>query len=125
MVLVDSSIWLQVEREGFDLGARVPYREIATCPPIIQEVLQGSDTDARYQLNRMTLFATYVLDDPMPVELFEDAARLYRQCSKAGFKLRSSMDCLIAVCAMRHDIPILHRDRDFVHIASVVPLRMF
>jgi predicted nucleic acid-binding protein len=125
VVLVDSSIWLEVEREGYDLGARVPYREIATCPPIVQEVLQGSDTEARYWLNEMTLKATLMLDDPMPLARFEEAAQLYRRCAKAGFQLRSGVDCLIAVCAMAYDVPILARDRDFKHIAKVVPLRLF
>lgn len=125
MVLVDSSIWVQIEREGYDLGARVPYREIATCPPIVQEVLQGSDTEARYRLNEMTLRAVHMLDDPMPLVRFEEAARLYRDCWKAGFQLRSGVDCLIAVCAMVFDVPILARDRDFAHIAKVAPLRLF
>jgi predicted nucleic acid-binding protein len=125
VVLVDSSIWLQIEREGYDLGARVAYREIATCPPIVQEVLQGSDTEARYRLNEMTLKATLMLDDPMPLVRFEEAAQLYRRCAKAGFQLRSGVDCLIAVSAIAYDLPILTRDRDFVHLAQVAPLRLF
>lgn len=125
MVLVDSSIWLQVEREGYDLGSRVAYRDIATCPPIVQEVLQGSDSEARYRLNEMTLHTVHMLDDPMPLARFEEAAQLYRRCSKAGFQLRSGVDCLIAVCAIAHDVPLLCRDRDFVHIARVASLRLF
>lgn len=125
MVLVDSSIWMQVEREGYDLGSRVPYRDIATCPPIVQEVLQGSDSEARYRLNEMTLHAVHMLDNPMPLARFEEAAQLYRRCAKAGFQLRSGVDCLIAVCAMAHDVPILARDRDFTHIAKVVSLQLF
>lgn len=125
MVLVDSSIWLQVEREGYDLGSRVAYRDIATCPPIVQEVLQGSDSEARYRLNEMTLHTVHMLDDPMPLARFEEAAQLYRRCSKAGFQLRSGVDCLIAVCAIAHDVPLLSRDRDFVHIARVASLRLF
>ena len=121
MVLVDTSIWLQIEREGYDLGARVLYREIATCPPIVQEVLQGSDTEARYRLNEMTLKATLMLDDPMPLLRFEEAAQLYRRCWKAGYQLRSGVDCLIAASALAHDVQLLTRDRDFVHIARVVP----
>jgi predicted nucleic acid-binding protein len=31
--------------------------------------------------------------------------------------------CLIAASAVRHDLEILHRDRDYVHIARVAALR--
>jgi predicted nucleic acid-binding protein len=30
---------------------------------------------------------------------------------------------LIAACAIRHDIEVVHRDRDFTALASVCPLR--
>jgi predicted nucleic acid-binding protein len=37
--------------------------------------------------------------------------------------VRSSADCLITACALRHDLQVLHRDRDFAKIARVSALR--
>jgi predicted nucleic acid-binding protein len=33
------------------------------------------------------------------------------------------VDCLIAACAIRHDLEVLHRDRDFDALATISPLR--
>jgi predicted nucleic acid-binding protein len=33
------------------------------------------------------------------------------------------VDCLIAACAIRHDLEVLHRDRDFAVISQVSALR--
>ena len=55
---------------------------------------------------------------------FEAAADLYRSARRAGFTVRSSTDCLIAACALRHDLEVLHRDRDFPALASVSALRV-
>jgi predicted nucleic acid-binding protein len=38
--------------------------------------------------------------------------------------VRSGVDCLVAVCALRHDLEVLHRDRDFGVLARVAPLRV-
>ena len=37
--------------------------------------------------------------------------------------IRSSVDCLIAACAIRNGVPILHSDRDFDAIARFTPLQ--
>jgi len=36
--------------------------------------------------------------------------------------VRSSVDCLIAACAIRHDLEVLHRDRDYTALAEVSAL---
>jgi predicted nucleic acid-binding protein len=37
--------------------------------------------------------------------------------------IRSSVDCLIAACAIRHQLEVLHCDRDFDQLAKISPLR--
>lgn len=37
--------------------------------------------------------------------------------------MRSSVDCLIATCAIRHDLEWLHRDRDYSAIGRISALR--
>jgi predicted nucleic acid-binding protein len=54
----------------------------------------------------------------------EAAAVLYRDCRRGGETPRAVNDCLIAAIAIRHDLPVLHRDRDFDVIArhSTLPV---
>ena len=49
MVLVDTSIWIEVLRRdsGLDIESLVDFDEIVTCPPVVQEVLQGIDEPSR------------------------------------------------------------------------------
>ena len=41
---------------------------------------------------------------------------------RAGLTVRSSVDCLIAACAIRHSLTVLHHDRDFDLLAKVSAL---
>jgi predicted nucleic acid-binding protein len=47
---------------------------------------------------------------------------LYRRARRAGVTIRSDVDCLIAACAIRHDLTVLHRDRDFDKLGRIAPL---
>jgi predicted nucleic acid-binding protein len=38
--------------------------------------------------------------------------------------IRSGVDCLIAACAMRNDLAVLHRDRDYDVLAKISALRV-
>ena len=80
-------------------------------------------SDADYREMRETLLNMHMLDAPTSLDVFEQAAQLYRTCRAAGFTIRSAHDCLIAVCAIRNNVPLLHADIDFEHIASVSTLR--
>ena len=48
-----------------------------------------------------------------------EAIALYRRARRAGVTVRSSADCLIAACAIRHDLTVLHVDRDFTQLARI------
>jgi predicted nucleic acid-binding protein len=125
MILVDTSIWVEVFRRSrpLDLEALVALDEIVTCLPVIQEILQGFDDEAQYRLARDAMLSFPVLEAPLREEVFLEAAGLYRAARRAGVTVRSSVDCLIAACAIRADVEVLHRDRDFRALARVSPLR--
>jgi predicted nucleic acid-binding protein len=97
--------------------------EIATCPVIVQEVLRGVQSRKHYRMLRDTLFGTIMLDSPTPLERFEQAAQVYLACRDKAITPRSGIDCLIAATALAYDATVLHDDRDFEHIAKVLPLR--
>lgn len=122
IVLIDTSIWLEIQRGRFDIEKYVDIGEIAICPPIVQELLQGARTPDSYATVWESIFESRMLDDPMPLEAFERAAQIFRDCRDDGYVIASPYDCLIAACAIRHRIPLLQRDRDFEKIAEVAPL---
>ena len=125
MTLVDTSTWIEVFRKvkPLDLTAYVAFDDIVTCLPVIQEVLQGFRDERAYRGAREAMFALPAVESPMRADLFEDAVTLYRNARRQGVTVRSGADCLIAACAIRHDLEVLHRDRDYTQIARVSPLR--
>ena len=52
-----------------------------------------------------------------------DAATIYRELRWRGVVVRSPIDTLIAAAAIRLDVPVLHHDRDFGHIARYTSLQ--
>ena len=122
VVLVDTSVWIADSvRAGF-IASHTDLDELATCPPVIQEVLQGTQAQS-YVAVRKALFAARILESPMSIEVFEDAADIYRSGRAIGFSIRSAFDCLIAAVAIRNDVEVLHSDRDFETIARFTRLQ--
>jgi len=124
VVLIDTSVWIEVQRGRFNLDPFVEPGEIAICPPIAQELLQGVQSPERFALVWDTLLSARMLDDPMPLARFEYAAEIYRRCRETGYMVASSHDCLIAACAIEAHVPLLQRDHDFEVMADVVPLEL-
>jgi predicted nucleic acid-binding protein len=126
VTLVDTSVWIAVFRRAASLSLEdaVEFEEIVTCLPIVQEVLQGFRDESAWRRARESMLALPIVESPMEESLFLEAAALYRSARRGGVTVRSSTDCLVAACALRHDLEILHRDRDYGHLAKVSPLRV-
>ena len=125
MLLVDTSAWIEIFRRPArltveDLGG---LDEIVTCLPVVQEVLQGFGDERAYRTAREAMLALPTVESPLGEEVVLEAVELYRAARRAGFTVRSSVDCLIAACAQRHDLEVVHRDRDFPALARVSALR--
>jgi predicted nucleic acid-binding protein len=123
VVLVDSSLWIAEWRRPGAIPSYVSFPDIAICPPVLQEVLQGVRDEDLYGTARMTLLSVAMLEQPMSANVFEEAAQIYRTGRITGFTIRSSFDCLIAACAIRHAVPVLHSDGDFNTIARFTRLQ--
>jgi predicted nucleic acid-binding protein len=125
MVIVDTSVWIEVFRRKapLDLDEYVEFDDIVTCLPIIQEVLQGFRDESAFRKARGAMLSLPVVDSPMTLETFEAAIGLHRTARRAGLTVRSSIDSQIAACALRHDLEVLHRDRDYGLLAKISPLR--
>ena len=124
MVLVDTSVWIESfrPRPRLRVDHVVDFDDVVTCLPVIQEVLQGFRDEGAYQIAREAMLALPVVESPLRLEVFEEAAALYRAARRTGLTVRSGVDCLIAACAIRHRLTVLHHDRDFDLLARVAPL---
>lgn len=125
MVLVDTSVWIEVFRKPAQLRLEgsVDFDDVVTCLPVIQEVLQGFEDERAFVLAREAMHALPIVESPVPRPTFDHAADLYRAARRAGFTVRSGVDCLIAACAIRHGLEVLHCDRDYDTLARVSALR--
>ena len=125
MILVDTSVWIEVfrSRRPLDLERVVDFDDTATCLPVIQEVLQGFREEAAFRRAREAMLSLPVVESPLAEDVFLQAVDLYRSARRGGLTVRSSVDCLIAACAIRHDLEVLHRNRDFDAIAQISALR--
>ena len=100
----------------------IAKREVVVIDPILLEVMAGAQRDSVGSLHRL-LVAQHV-EGLTPRLDWLDAARIYRELRRRGETLRSQIDALMAAVAIRLDVPVLHRDRDFDTIARHTPLRL-
>ena len=122
MILVDTSVWIELLRGSIRIDWE-EMEEFAICGPVMQEVLQGlEDSPAATEIRR-DLDKIAIVGSPVGLDVFAEAAEVYRNGRRKGFTIRSSTDCLIAVIAMRAGIGVWHRDRDYDHIARYTPLQ--
>jgi predicted nucleic acid-binding protein len=126
LILVDTSAWVEFLR---DTGSAVCTRvdallpgDLATCDPIRMEVLAGA-RDERHLGELRGLLARTTSIAAQPVD-YEDAAALYRTCRRGGETVRKLIDCLIAACALRAGVPVLHADTDFDVLARHTGLQI-
>ncbi|HVR39133.1 MAG TPA: PIN domain-containing protein [Thermoanaerobaculia bacterium] len=124
MILVDTSVWIEVlrGRAGDRYRAAVAGEQVVTCLPVIQEVLQGIDPEHTFRVASRAFADIHVLENPLTRDVFADAVQLYRDARRSAITIRSGVDCLIAACAMRNGATVLHVDRDFTHLAQIAEL---
>ena len=125
MLLVDTSVWIEVFRKPARLRLEdiADVGDVVTALPIVQEVLQGFADEPAFRIAKDAMFALPMVEAPLTADVFVEATQLYRSARRAGLTVRSSTDCLIAACAIRHHLTVAHIDRDFDHLAKVSPLR--
>ena len=126
MILVDTSVWVEVLRDRSGRGRTALERaldgdEAVLCRFHQLELLQGARDEREWGLLHEQLEAQVYLE--CGPESWAGAARIYFDLRRAGKTVRSPIDCCIAQIAMDHDVLLLHRDRDFEVISEVRPLR--
>lgn len=130
MIVVDTSVWIDVLNDVPAAGARRCIELIEAGEPValtdivFTEVLQGlrSEREARSVERHLRAFPILRLAD---LEDFALAAQLYRSARQAGVTIRKTLDCLIAAPCVRTGAPLLHADTDFDRLASCTSLRIW
>jgi hypothetical protein len=125
MILVDTSVWIETfrARNPLRLESVVDFDEVVTCLPIVQEVLQGFRDERAFRAAREAMRALPAVESPLSAGVIEEAVGLYRAARRQGVTVRSSVDCLVAACALRNGLTVLHRDRDYPLLAKVSGLQ--
>lgn len=126
MILVDSTVWIDLLRNRETmLVARLrkllELGEAAASPVIAQEVLQGATNPQSFSKLRKYFMGIALLGANRMVELHIAAAELYARARWRAITPRSPHHCLTAVTAIEEDVPLLHDDSDFEHLATVEP----
>lgn len=127
MLLADTSAWVEFLKgtgsaEAGRMRTAIAEREVVVIDPILLEVMAGARRDDVARTLRL-LEAQHV--EPMAPRLdWLDGATVYRELRQRGVTVRSSVDALIAAVAIRLDLPVLHRNRDFAAIGRHTPLRL-
>ena len=121
-LLIDTSVWINVFKGNYTnasnyLRNSLANTLIATCPVIVQKVLQGLNTDADF-IKLKQFFEELLCLKNDPYQLSIEAASLYRSLRKEGITIRKPNDCLIAAYAIKNNLALLHDDKDFEYIAA-------
>lgn len=128
MILIDTSAWIDYFRATGSTAAGEVRRllsdrfdQVAICEPVAMEILSGASDDVVHaKLEQLVNGLPSLTVDPA-ID-FRVAGGVYRAARRAGNTIRSLNDCLIAAVALRHGVPIIHRDNDFEVIAAVTNL---
>ncbi len=128
-MIVDTSVWVEYLRRtesSFDLflDAEIQAgRPIATPAAAVMELLAGCRTEPE-ALKLSQLLSRFGVLVPDSAGDFQHAAFIHRTCRRAGYTIRSIVDCLVAAAAIQVQRPLLARNRDFEVIARHTGLEL-
>ena len=127
MVLVDSSVWIDLlQHPDSPWAARLAQliggsNRTALCGIVLQEVLQGIRDDDAYVLTRERLCKLPFIAATSETALL--AADIYRQLRVRGITVPST-DAAIAAIAISNRMELFSKDRHFATIAANTELRL-
>ena len=132
-ILVDTSVWsLALRRRRKDLSASersivmtledlIRDGQTIIIGPVRLEILSGIDDENYFR--KIRDYLREFDDEPVTLEDYEEAARIYNLCAAAGVA-GSPNDLVICAVALRLNIPVFTLDADFTRYARIVPLHL-
>ena len=128
MVFVDTSTWIDYFRgketvETLYLSVLVSEdADICVSGIVLAEILQGIPSDKEHE--KVSRYLDGLIYLPMSKPSYAISADIYRKAKAHGHAIRSTMDCLIAACAIEHSALLLQNDKDYLTIAKFSPLKL-
>ncbi|OGP82976.1 MAG: twitching motility protein PilT [Deltaproteobacteria bacterium RBG_16_54_11] len=125
MILVDTSVWIEVLRDKTGKVVQAFRERIGTEICVFSrftqlELLQGAKDEREWGRLDDYLSTQYYLE--ATEDSWREAARIYFELRRAGITLTSPVDCCIAQIALEAGALLLHQDQDFEKIAGIRPL---
>lgn len=128
MLLIDTSIWIEVLRDKSQVKAMKLKTIIAEKKyylPVFftkMELLQGCKDEIEWAKMSSYLAVQNYLE-PDYSSIWENSARLYFELRRRGVTIRSNIDCAISIMAIENNLILYHYDRDFEAIAKYTVLK--
>lgn len=129
MILVDTSVWIDYfngikTKQTENLDQILSKQSVLIGDIILTEILQGFDSDKEFRLAKQAL-------DPLDCVHFGgkslaiQAASNFRFLRSKGVTIRKTVDMLIGSWCIEHEVELLHNDKDFDQIATLLPLQIY
>lgn len=128
-IVVDTSAWIEFLRATGSPTHRALVHAIELdttiiVPEVVRMELLIGTTSERRAARLKQMIDTFEVEPTMPIVDSEAAAAIHRACRRSGETVRNLIDCQVAATAIRLDLPLLQRDRDFLAIARHTRLRL-
>jgi predicted nucleic acid-binding protein len=126
MILVDTSVLISyfkgIENETTEKFEKVLIDNVpfGINNFIYQELLQGVSNVQDFSKLKEYLETQRFYELQNGRKSYEDSAKIYYTCRKAGFTIRSTIDILIVQTAIENNLLLLHHDNDFTNISKVI-----
>ena len=121
MILIDTSVWLQLQhpeghKERQEIVRLLGRDELATTGMILAEVLQGAKSEKEYEEWYDRMSGPHFYSDTR--ETWEKAGRLSYELRRHGQQTALS-DLVIAMVALEHDLEVYANDSDFDRVPGL------
>lgn len=125
MIIVDTSVWIQILRDRTAKIAHAFRQKINGKVYVLTrftqlELLQGARDEYEWQRLEDYLSTQFYVETTD--NTWKDAARIYYDLRRMGVTINSPIDCCIAQIAIDKHAVLLHKDQDFERIARIRPL---
>jgi predicted nucleic acid-binding protein len=125
MILVDTSVWIEIFKDKTGHTEKAFRERIDPENYVLSrfnqlELLQGARSQKEWELLEDYLATQYYLE--ASDNTWREAAWVYFELRRRGVTINSPVDCCIAQIALEHGALLLHRDKDFEKISRVRPL---
>ena len=116
--VVDTSVWIDFfngssNEEINILESKIGTEQIIVGDLIMMEILQGIRNDKLF-LECQSYLEEYLIVSMMAPDACIGYANIYRTLRKKGVTIRSTIDVIIAGYCIKHNLPLLQRDQDFI-----------